>query len=141
MRCMPGNGRHRKLSPAHRRSKIVARSGRTTRQTQSICSTDRKHPIVIYFMATSKHTDAPRGMNFQCRVNRLNVGESRSTALGALVCSTALFAHRTDRTSQWIRRRCNRENGAARRPTAKASRNDERRQHPDSNDPGGRDNG
>ena len=47
--------------------------------------------IVIYSMTNSKHADAPRGMNFLCSLNRLNVARSRARALSILVCSPALF--------------------------------------------------
>jgi superfamily I DNA and/or RNA helicase len=46
---------------------------------------------VIYSMTTSTHSDAPRGMNFLCSLNRLNVATSRAKALSILVSSPALF--------------------------------------------------
>lgn len=48
-------------------------------------------PIVIYSMATSTPEDAPRGMEFLYRPNRLNVAISRARCLAVLVGSPALF--------------------------------------------------
>jgi superfamily I DNA and/or RNA helicase len=49
-------------------------------------------PIVIYSMATSTLEDAPRGMEFLCSLNRLNVATSRAQRACVLVASPRLFA-------------------------------------------------
>ncbi len=48
-------------------------------------------PIAIYSTATSRHTDAPRGMEFLYSLNRLNVATSRAKCLSILVASPQLF--------------------------------------------------
>jgi len=48
-------------------------------------------PITIYSMATSSHTDAPRGMEFLYSSNRLNVAISRAQCLTILVASPQVF--------------------------------------------------
>ena len=48
-------------------------------------------PIVIYSLATSSHSDAPRGMEFLYSLNRLNVATSRARCICVLVASPALF--------------------------------------------------
>jgi len=48
-------------------------------------------PVVIYSMATSSPTDAPRGMEFLYSLNRLNVATSRAKAMSILVASTKLL--------------------------------------------------
>jgi len=59
-------------------------------------------PIVIYSMATSAPEDAPRGMEFLHRLNRLNVATSRAQCACILVASPRLFAPecKTDATRQ-----------------------------------------
>ncbi|GGL29256.1 TM0106 family RecB-like putative nuclease [Caulobacter rhizosphaerae] len=47
--------------------------------------------IAIYSMATSSHTDAPRGMEFLYSPNRLNVATSRAKCLSILVASPSVF--------------------------------------------------
>jgi superfamily I DNA and/or RNA helicase len=48
-------------------------------------------PVVIYSLATSSHSDAPRGMEFLYSLNRLNVATSRARCICILVASPALF--------------------------------------------------
>ena len=48
-------------------------------------------PIVIYSMAASSPEDAPRGMEFLYRLNRLNVATSRARCVSALIASPLLF--------------------------------------------------
>ena len=48
-------------------------------------------PIAIYSMATSSYEDAPRGMEFLYRSNRLNVAISRAQCLAILVASPEIF--------------------------------------------------
>jgi superfamily I DNA and/or RNA helicase len=48
-------------------------------------------PIVIYSMATSSHSDAPRGMEFLYSANRLNVATSRAKCVCVVVASPRLF--------------------------------------------------
>ncbi len=48
-------------------------------------------PVVIYSMATSTASDAPRGMDFLYSLNRLNVAISRAQGMAILVCSPALL--------------------------------------------------
>ncbi len=48
-------------------------------------------PVVIYSMATSSPTDAPRGMEFLYSLNRLNVATSRARCACILVASPRLF--------------------------------------------------
>jgi uncharacterized protein len=48
-------------------------------------------PIVIYSMATSSHSDAPRGMEFLYSANRLNVATSRAKCICVVVASPRLF--------------------------------------------------
>lgn len=48
-------------------------------------------PIAIYSMATSSHSDAPRGMEFLYSLNRLNVATSRAKCLTILVSSPDVF--------------------------------------------------
>ena len=48
-------------------------------------------PIVIYSMATSSHSDAPRGMEFLYSANRLNVATSRAKCACVVVASPRLF--------------------------------------------------
>jgi superfamily I DNA and/or RNA helicase len=62
---------------------------RTARPTKNIQG--QEAPIVIYFMTTSTHADAPRGMGFLYSLNRLNVAISRAKCLSILVCSPQLF--------------------------------------------------
>lgn len=47
--------------------------------------------VVFYSMTTSTPEDAPRGMEFLYRLNRLNVAVSRAKCVGAIVGSPALF--------------------------------------------------
>lgn len=47
--------------------------------------------IAIYSMATSSHTDAPRGMEFLYSPNRLNVATSRAKCVSILVGSPSVF--------------------------------------------------
>jgi superfamily I DNA and/or RNA helicase len=51
----------------------------------------REAPIVIYSMATSSHSDAPRGMEFLYSANRLNVATSRAKCIAIVVASPRLF--------------------------------------------------
>jgi hypothetical protein len=51
----------------------------------------REAPIVIYSMASSSHSDAPRGMEFLYSANRLNVATSRAKCICAVVASPRLF--------------------------------------------------
>src|SRR4029077_386412 len=44
-------------------------------------------PIAVYSVATSSHADAPRGMEFLCSLNRLNVATSRAGCVSVLVGS------------------------------------------------------
>ena len=48
-------------------------------------------PVVIYSLATSSHSDAPRGMEFLYSLNRLNVAISRARCICVLVASPPLF--------------------------------------------------
>jgi hypothetical protein len=48
-------------------------------------------PAVIYSMATSTAAEAPRGIDFLYKLNRLNVAISRAQGMAILVCSPALF--------------------------------------------------
>jgi len=48
-------------------------------------------PVVIYSMATSTPTDAPRGMEFLYSLNRLNVATSRARCAVVLVANPRLF--------------------------------------------------
>jgi superfamily I DNA and/or RNA helicase len=48
-------------------------------------------PIAIYSTATSTHADAPRGMEFLYRLNRLNVATSRAKCANVLVSASQLF--------------------------------------------------
>ena len=48
-------------------------------------------PVVIYTMATSSPDDAPRGPEFLCSSNRLNVAISRARCAAFLVASPALI--------------------------------------------------
>lgn len=48
-------------------------------------------PMVIYSMATSNPSEAPRGMDFLYNLNRLNVATSRARCICALVGSPVLF--------------------------------------------------
>jgi uncharacterized protein len=48
-------------------------------------------PVVIYSMASSSSTEAPRGMEFLYSLNRLNVATSRAQCLCFLVASPAIF--------------------------------------------------
>ena len=48
-------------------------------------------PVVIYSLATSSHSDAPRGMEFLYSLNRLNVATSRARCICVLVASPPLF--------------------------------------------------
>lgn len=48
-------------------------------------------PVVIYSLATSSHTDAPRGMEFLYSANRFNVATSRARCVCILVASPKLF--------------------------------------------------
>ena len=51
----------------------------------------REAPIVIYSMASSSHSDAPRGMEFLYSANRLNVATSRAKCICVVVASPRLF--------------------------------------------------
>jgi len=51
----------------------------------------REAPIVIYSMATSSHSDAPRGMEFLYSANRLNVATSRAKCIAIIVASPRLL--------------------------------------------------
>jgi superfamily I DNA and/or RNA helicase len=51
----------------------------------------REAPIVIYSMTTSSYSDAPRGMEFLYRANRLNVATSRAKCICVVVASPRLF--------------------------------------------------
>lgn len=48
-------------------------------------------PIAIYSLATSSHTDAPRGMEFLYSLNRLNVATSRARCVSVLIASPRIF--------------------------------------------------
>jgi superfamily I DNA and/or RNA helicase len=48
-------------------------------------------PIAIFSMATSSHSDAPRGMEFLYSLNRFNVAISRAQCAAILVASNNLF--------------------------------------------------
>ena len=48
-------------------------------------------PITIYSMATSSHSDAPRGMEFLYSANRFNVAISRGQCVAILVASPQVF--------------------------------------------------
>ena len=48
-------------------------------------------PIAIYSMATSSHSDAPRGMEFLYSANRFNVAISRAKCISILVASSDVF--------------------------------------------------
>ena len=48
-------------------------------------------PVVIYSMASSDPTEAPRGMDFLYNLNRLNVATSRARCVCVLVGSPSLF--------------------------------------------------
>ena len=48
-------------------------------------------PIVIYSMTTSSYADAPRGIEFLYRLNRLNVATSRAKCVCILVASPSVF--------------------------------------------------
>ncbi len=48
-------------------------------------------PIAIYSMATSSHSDAPRGMEFLYSANRFNVAISRAQCMAILVASPEVF--------------------------------------------------
>ena len=48
-------------------------------------------PIAIYSTATSRHADAPRGMEFLYSLNRLNVATSRAKCVSILVSSPKIF--------------------------------------------------
>lgn len=48
-------------------------------------------PIAIFSMATSSHSDAPRGMEFLYSLNRFNVAISRAKCSAVLVASDSLF--------------------------------------------------
>lgn len=48
-------------------------------------------PIAIFSMATSSHSDAPRGMEFLYSLNRFNVAISRAKCSAVLVASDGLF--------------------------------------------------
>lgn len=65
-------------------------------------------PITIYSMATSSHTDAPRGMEFLYSPNRLNVAISRAQCLTILVASPKVFEAecRTPRQMQLANAHC-----------------------------------
>lgn len=62
----------------------------------------REAPVVIYSLASSTGEDLPRGFEFLCSLNRLNVAVSRAQALAVLVCSPALSAPRC-RTPEQVR--------------------------------------
>ncbi|HEU4363841.1 MAG TPA: C-terminal helicase domain-containing protein, partial [Candidatus Krumholzibacteria bacterium] len=51
----------------------------------------REAPVVIYSMASSSPSDAPRGMEFLYDLNRLNVATSRAKCATILVASPKLF--------------------------------------------------
>lgn len=65
-------------------------------------------PITIYSMATSSHTNAPRGMEFLYSCNRLNVAISRAQCLTILVASPLVFEAecRTPRQMQLANAHC-----------------------------------
>jgi uncharacterized protein len=65
-------------------------------------------PIAIYSMATSSHTDAPRGMEFLYSLNRLNVATSRAKCLSIIVSSPNLTEAecRTPRQIQLVNAFC-----------------------------------
>jgi uncharacterized protein len=48
-------------------------------------------PIAIFSMATSSHSDAPRGMEFLYSLNRFNVAISRAQCAAVLVASPTVF--------------------------------------------------
>jgi AAA domain len=48
-------------------------------------------PLVIYSMITSSYADAPRGMEFLCSSNRLNVATSRAKCVRIRVASSMVF--------------------------------------------------
>lgn len=51
----------------------------------------RQNPVAIYSLATSRHADAPRGMEFLYSSNRLNVATSRARCVSIVVASPGLF--------------------------------------------------
>jgi hypothetical protein len=48
-------------------------------------------PLVVYSMTTSSRADGPRGMEFPCSSNRLNVATSRAKCVCVPVASPAVF--------------------------------------------------
>jgi uncharacterized protein len=50
----------------------------------------RQAPVVIYSMASSSASEAPRGMEFLFDLHRLNVATSRAQALAVIVASPEL---------------------------------------------------
>jgi predicted RecB family nuclease len=50
----------------------------------------KEAPVVIYSMASSTAEDAPKGLEFLCSLNRLNVAISRAQAIAVLVASPDL---------------------------------------------------
>lgn len=65
-------------------------------------------PISIYSLASSSHTDAPRGMEFLYSLNRLNVATSRAKCVSILVGSPQIFVAecRTPRQMQFANAFC-----------------------------------
>jgi uncharacterized protein len=48
-------------------------------------------PVAIYSLATSSHSQAPRGMEFLYSAHRLNVATSRAQCLSVIVASPQVF--------------------------------------------------
>jgi uncharacterized protein len=68
----------------------------------------REAPVVIYSMASSTASDAPRGFEFLYSLNRLNVATSRAQALVILVASPELLTApaRNDRQLKLVNALC-----------------------------------
>lgn len=68
----------------------------------------REAPVVIYSMASSSASDAPRGFEFLYSLNRLNVATSRAQALVILVASPDLLTAqaRSDRQLKLVNALC-----------------------------------
>jgi uncharacterized protein len=68
----------------------------------------KEAPVVIYSLATSTAAEAPRGLEFLYRRNRLNVAVSRAQALAVIVASPELatVACRTPRQMELVNALC-----------------------------------
>lgn len=94
-------GRHLPLRPADvlvvapYNAQVAALSARLAPRGVRVGTVDKfqgqEAPVVIYSMATSSPEDAPRGMEFLCSLNRLNVATSRARCASVLVASPRLF--------------------------------------------------